>query len=278
MHRRPHCLHRFQPIQFGIDAGQFLGVACAEETPAGLFGDLAQPRFIDIVIATGRNRHAEQRIPAAAAERNRVHAHAFGLGKFGGFQWVEHAGRVDAIGEQHYHALPLFLLAQPFDRQRNRIADRGFAPGQAHHAVGQLIADRGQVSGQRRQRIGALAEHQQADTIAFAAIQKVRQHRLGRRQAIDDAAAEHHIRLAHAAGQIHRQHHLSRLARRLDHLAQLLRTRKRRTQQEPAQPCQPARHPQCRHTLRLCNRMQLIGVGHAQRSRIGTPLRPEPHQ
>lgn len=192
-----------------------------------------------------------------------MYAHAFGLGEFRGFQRIEHAGSVDAIGEQHHHALALLLFAQALDRQCDRIANRGFAPGQAHHAIAQLIAHGSQIGGQRCQRIRTLAEHQQADAVAVAPIQKVRQHGLGGSEPVHHLAAEHHVRLVHAPRQIHRQHHLAGLARRLDHLAQLLRTRQRSAQQKPPQPCQPTRHPQRRCGFRLRYRLQLLRIWHA---------------
>src|SRR3546814_1977158 len=71
-----------------------------------------------------------------------VHAHAVVARQLRGLGRVELAGVADAVGEQDQYALAGRLHAQAFDRQADRVADRGLAPGKADHAVAQLLAHR----------------------------------------------------------------------------------------------------------------------------------------
>jgi hypothetical protein len=138
-----------------------------------------------------------------------VDAHALVARQLRGLGGVQHARGVDAIGEQDQQALPGGLVAQALDRQRDGVADGGFASDQADHAVLQLLAHGIAVERERGQHEGALPEHDQADAVAGTAIEEIGQHRLGGGQAVDHAAAKLHVLLAHAAGQVYRQHQVA---------------------------------------------------------------------
>ena len=69
--------------------------------------------FVDVVAAAGHlERNAEHRQAAAfAAEGDGVDAHVVVAREFGGLERIEHAGGVDAVGQQDQHALrPARLL------------------------------------------------------------------------------------------------------------------------------------------------------------------------
>ena len=152
---------------------------------------------------------------------------------------VKGTGGVDPVGEQDQHPLAVWLLLQALGCQRNRVADRGGAAGQADHAVAELLLHAGAIEGQRGQGEGALAEHHQPDPVAGAAFEEICQHRLGRGQAVDDAPAEFHVLLAHARRQVDRQHQVAPDLRRGDRRAELLRARGGHAQQAPREERQP---------------------------------------
>ena len=64
------------------------------------------------------------------------------------------------------HALILRAVAQAFDRESDRIADRGFATGETDRRIGELLADGLQIERERHQQVRARAEQDQADAIA----------------------------------------------------------------------------------------------------------------
>jgi hypothetical protein len=82
------------------------------------------------------------------------------------------------------------------------------------------------IEGQRGDRIGAVAEHHESDPVANAPLQEVADHGLDRGKAIDDASAQAHVGLPHAAGQIDHQHQIAAAARRLHGIVKGLRTRR----------------------------------------------------
>ena len=65
------------------------------------------------------------------------------------------AGRVDAIGQQDHHPLPLVLAlsrVQALDRQCDGIADRGLLSGQTDHAVVELLTHAVAIQSSRASR------------------------------------------------------------------------------------------------------------------------------
>src|SRR5690606_30177492 len=116
---------------------QLGGVARAERAPAGDVGDAPERGLVHAVAAAGhRQAEAEHgHVAALATEGDGVHAHAVVARQLRGLDRIELAGVADAIGEQDEYALAGRLRAQALDRQADRVADRGFAPGQADHAV-----------------------------------------------------------------------------------------------------------------------------------------------
>src|SRR5690606_41137239 len=64
-----------------------------------------------------RSQAEHREAAAVAAEGDGVDAHARVARQFGGLERVEHAGGVDAVGEQHQHALSGVLRRQALDRQ-----------------------------------------------------------------------------------------------------------------------------------------------------------------
>ncbi len=231
-------------VDLRIDAREFGGVARAEGLAAGRARDRLQGRLVDVVAAARQaDRQPEHRQRgAAAAQGDGVDADAVRPGQFRRLQGVQLAGGVDAVGEQHEGALvvPVFAAGlHALDRQADRVADRGLAPGQAHPRVEQLLAHGIEVRGDRGQRVGALAEDDQADPIAGPTIEEIGDHRFRRGQPIHGLVAQHHVLVAHAAGEIDGEHQLASRLRRHHRRAQLLRPCGGDAQQDPAEPGQP---------------------------------------
>ena len=127
---------------FAINAGEVVGIARAERLAAGEVGDALQAGLVGGVVAAGhRDRHAEHVEPGAiAAEGDGVDAHVVVAREFGRLFRIEHAGGVDAVGEQHQHAFARGLLRQPLHRQTDRVADRGFRARPSPPRCPQLLA------------------------------------------------------------------------------------------------------------------------------------------
>ena len=106
---------------------------------------LLQRGFVDVVAAAGQlQREAEHRQPPPSPPKAMAWMRTpFVARQFGRLERIEHAGGVDAVGQQDQHALlGAGCVAQALDRQADGIADRGLAPGQADHAVVELLAHR----------------------------------------------------------------------------------------------------------------------------------------
>ena len=125
----PGLPHRFDAVDFGIDAGQLLGVARAEELCRRSRCAIARSVASSISSPAARHRQAEaeHRQRAFAAEGDGVDAHAVVAGEFRGLARIEHAGGVDAVGQQDQDALLRRLRragASPRARSRRRSRSR----------------------------------------------------------------------------------------------------------------------------------------------------------
>ena len=159
---------------------------------------------------------------------------------------IEHARGVHAVGEQDRRTRwSGGCDCRRFTASASASPSAVSRPARPTTLSSQLLAHRRQVERQRRQRVGALAEDEQADAIAAAAIEEVREHGLRGGEAIDGLAAELHVLFAHAAGQIDGEHQVAPDLRRRDRRAEFLRARGTRgtTRSTPAMRARPAPRP-----------------------------------
>jgi hypothetical protein len=128
-----------------------------------------------------------------------------GGGEFDRLLRREFAGIVDAVGEQHEHALVLRTVAQAFDGESDGVADCRLAAGETNRRFDELLADGLEVERERHEQVGARTEQDETDAVALAAMHEVARYRLDRGEARRRIAAELHVLDAHAARGVDRE-------------------------------------------------------------------------
>ncbi len=152
---------------------------------------------------------------------------------------VLEAGGIAAVGDQDQHLVARLLFAHRFDREPDRVADRGAPAGEPGADVVEQQPERIEIEGQRHERVGVGAEQDQADAVAGAALDEIVGHDLEHLEAARAAPVDRHVRLAHAAGDIDRQHQVATADGARDGLAEPVGAARGNQQQRPENPQAP---------------------------------------
>ena len=129
--------------------------------------------------------------------------------------------------------------------ERDRIADGRLLAGQPDLGLEQQDLDRIAVERQRHLQVSALAEQDQANTVAFATTDEIARDGFRGGQAIDAAPAEFEILLVHTAGQIDGEHQVTTGNRHVEFIANALGPRCGQDEQAPGEhghPESPVEH------------------------------------
>ena len=215
-------------------------VVRAIELATGFLRHIGEQTRVDVL------RRIDHAWTEESTDRHRVRAnadgvdlHVLGGGQVDGLVRIQHAGVVDAVGEQDQHALVARALLQALDCEPDRIADRGLAARQPDCGFVQLLEHGVAVESQRCEQVRLAAKHDQADAIADTAADEVPSDGLDRGIAVHRAAANLHVRRFHAAGCIHRQQQIAPAARHVLRRPQPLWTCRGAHQQNPTGQRQP---------------------------------------
>ena len=178
-------LHGLQLVQQPIDVIELGYVTGAEIAAAGLLGNAAHGRLVEVL--RGIDLAAAQQITnhhLIGADAHGINLEAGLRGQVRRLQRRHRTGGVGAVTQQNEHALPLGIVLEPLYRQANGITDGGLVTGQTDHRLIQQRAHRLAVKRQRRLQISLVAKQDQPDPIADPPLDELAGHRLGGGQPI----------------------------------------------------------------------------------------------
>ncbi len=119
-----------QPVDLTVDLRQGLLVGRAKVPAAGLVGHVLQRPFVDFHEgrpqgnSAGEGTHGGKRRQAVAAGPDAIYLDVLRGGQLGGLVRLDRPGVVDSIGQQDRDLGLGLAAAEPFDGQRQAIAQR----------------------------------------------------------------------------------------------------------------------------------------------------------